>query len=129
MNYKTCCESLADSPIHHPCCESVRLIERLIKQHGEKHRRLITEAIRYLDEHEQSWDLEQPISRNRYVFDLFERADIGKPSSEFLTELLIRAKRFGHSGDWPAVFDFVKSVYADAGIELPAGADEPYKET
>ena len=43
---------------------------------------------------------------------------LSPPTSEFLAELTERARRYGWEGDYIEIYDFLKSLYADAGIEL-----------
>jgi lysylphosphatidylglycerol synthetase-like protein (DUF2156 family) len=49
-----------------------------------------------------------------------------KPTKEFLEELRERARRYGWSGDYVEVREFVKSLYLDAGLEVTDAYLEPY---
>lgn len=48
--------------------------EPFVAFHGEQYRRLIEDALRWLDEAEPKWGLEHPIDRNEFVGDLVLRA-------------------------------------------------------
>jgi hypothetical protein len=42
-------------------------IERLTEKYGESYRRLITDAIHFLDEREPHWELEIPSDREEFI--------------------------------------------------------------
>ncbi len=44
------------------------------------------------------------------------------PSLNFLEELRERARRYGWSGDYTEIEEFVKVLYKEAGITLPEEA-------
>jgi hypothetical protein len=48
-------------------------VDELVQIFGEKYRKLITDAITYLDEKEPIWATEQTFSREDYVRDLIKR--------------------------------------------------------
>ena len=48
------------------------------------------------------------------------------PSKEFLEELRERARRYGWSGDYVEVKNFVESLYDEGGIYLALKEFEPY---
>jgi len=41
--------------------------EELIKTFGEEHREIITKAIRFLENNEPYWKLEEPVDRFTYI--------------------------------------------------------------
>lgn len=57
-------------------------IERLITIFGEIHRRLITDAVKFLEEKEPSWLLGSPINRVEYISNLLEERKNGPVKTE-----------------------------------------------
>lgn len=47
--------------------ENTKNIERYVAEHGEEYRRLIIDALHFLDHHEESWVLDEPINRDEYI--------------------------------------------------------------
>ena len=50
-------------------------IDEYVQLYGERHRRMIADAIQFLDEREGSWNLPSPIDRNAYICGLIEDAE------------------------------------------------------
>jgi hypothetical protein len=46
------------------------MIDKLVAEFGEQHRRMIVSALDFLDEKEPTWGLETPIDRRAYIRDL-----------------------------------------------------------
>jgi hypothetical protein len=51
-------------------------IEALVSEYGEALRRLIVDALRFLDDREPVWGLKEPIDRKAYIADLFSRVKL-----------------------------------------------------
>jgi hypothetical protein len=49
-------------------------VERFVKQYGEPYRRLIEDALRFLDQREPTWRLPRPINRSVFIRSLIRRA-------------------------------------------------------
>lgn len=43
------------------------MIEEFVKLYGERHRPLIENAIRFLDDREPHWGLDTPVDRHAYI--------------------------------------------------------------
>lgn len=50
-----------------------KYIEVLIERYGEEYRNLITDALKFLNEHEPKWNLRTPINRNKYIKGLIDK--------------------------------------------------------
>jgi hypothetical protein len=48
--------------------------ESLVAQFGEQYRRLIVDAIAFLDETEPRWNLARPVNRREYIEDIIRKA-------------------------------------------------------
>lgn len=46
------------------------LVERLVQYYGERYRKLIEDALAWLDEREPTWGLDAPIDREDYIEEL-----------------------------------------------------------
>jgi hypothetical protein len=51
--------------------------EAFVREHGEKWRRLIEDALKFLDVHEPTWDLDKPIGRKTYIREIVRKAKRG----------------------------------------------------
>lgn len=50
------------------------------------------------------------------------------PSDEFLAELRYRARKYGHSGDYTEVIEFLRSLYKESNRPLPNMEPFPERE-
>jgi len=57
------------------------LTEQLIKKHGERYRRLITDALDWLDKREPVWNLTEPIDREGFIGNLIQSVDQTKEAT------------------------------------------------
>jgi hypothetical protein len=48
-------------------------VKELVFKYGEPNRKLITDAITWLEGSEPEWNLEQPIDRDQFVFSLIQQ--------------------------------------------------------
>jgi hypothetical protein len=52
--------------------------EKLIEQHGERYRRLITDVLSFLDRDEKGWNLDTPICREEFIQEVIDHAKRGE---------------------------------------------------
>ena len=50
-------------------------IDYLVKKHGERYRRLITDALDWLDKREPVWNLTEPMDREGFIGNLMQSVD------------------------------------------------------
>lgn len=50
-------------------------LDDYVTLYTERHRRMISDALKFLDEREASWNLETPIDRDAYICMLVEDAE------------------------------------------------------
>lgn len=48
------------------------MLDEIIKKYGERYRKLIEDAFKFLDEREPKWNLKDPIDRELYIKELIE---------------------------------------------------------
>ena len=53
---------------------TIATVEDLVRQFGEEHRRLIVDAIRWIDQQEPKWNLDRPIDRSEFIASLVSSA-------------------------------------------------------
>ena len=51
---------------------TMSIIQTLVSEHGEEYRRLIVDALLFLDAQESSWGLDTPIDREKFIADLIQ---------------------------------------------------------
>ncbi len=52
----------------------MELIEKLTKQHGDKHYQVIKNALMWLDVEEPKWHLSESIDKEEFISNLLQRA-------------------------------------------------------
>jgi hypothetical protein len=52
------------------------MIEKYIKQYGEKYRNLFTDALKWLEETEPKWKLDEPIDKDEFIKEIVDRVCI-----------------------------------------------------
>ncbi len=60
--------------------EELEELEKLICTYGEEYRRLITDALEWLEDTEESWDLDKPMDKDTFINGLVEKAICSKTS-------------------------------------------------
>ena len=50
------------------------LVNEMVEKYGEEVRSLVSDALQFLDQHESSWKLKQPVDRRAYLIDLIKEA-------------------------------------------------------
>jgi hypothetical protein len=49
------------------------MIEKLVAEHGEQHRAVITHALNFLDENEEKWGLNTPMNREGFIREVISK--------------------------------------------------------